>query len=207
MNPQTTSKISYGLFVLTAEQDGRDNGCIVNTVSQVASDPLTIAVSLNKTDLTHDMIAATGKFNACIISEAASFDLFTHFGFQSGRDVDKFADFDGFTRGKNGVAIVTEGTNAYISCTVKSSQDLGSHTLFLASVDDMDVLTDVPSATYTYYHQSIKPKPKPQATTKTVWVCQICGYVYEGEELPDDFVCPLCKHPASDFKKVEQQVG
>ena len=145
----------------------------------------------------------SGKFNISILSERASFDLFKHFGFQSGREVDKFDGYTACKRSENGLYYITEGTNAYISATVEQTIDLGSHTMFIASVDDMEVLASDPSASYAYYQSSIKPKPeKKDAGGKTVWRCTVCGYVYEGDVLPDDFVCPLCKHPASDFEKV-----
>ena len=195
-------RLTYGLFVLTSRLDGRDSGCIINTAGQVTSEPNRISIAVNKANYTHDMLIRSGKFNVSILSESASFVTFQRFGFQSGRTVDKFADYDGCARSANGVLYVTEGTNAFISATVEQTIDLGSHTLFIAAVDDMEVLSDVPSATYAYYQSDIKPKPQKPATSKTVWRCTVCGYVYEGEELPADFTCPLCKHPASDFEKV-----
>ena len=204
MNKAAMYKLSYGLFVVTANRDGKDNGCITNTAIQVTSEPNRISLAVNKSNFTHDMIKDTGVFTVSVISEAASFDLFKHFGFQSGRDVDKFADFNDCKRAENGTMIITKGTNGYISAKVVNTVDLGTHTLFIADVTDMDVLADVPSATYTYYQENIKPKPEAVGKTKygqTVWRCKICGYEYVGEELPDDFICPICKHPASDFEK------
>lgn len=198
-------KLSYGLFVLTSAADGRDSGCIINTAQQVTSEPNRISIAVNKSNFTHDLVKKSGKFNISIISEAAEFELFKHFGFQSGREVDKFAGYADCKRSANGLYYVTAGINSYISATVEQEVDLGSHTLFIASVDDMEVLADTPSATYAYYQSSIKPQPaKDVQTGKTVWRCTVCGYVYEGEELPADFICPLCKHPASDFEKVTQ---
>lgn len=198
-------KLSYGLFVLTSAADGRDSGCIINTAQQVTSEPNRISIAVNKSNFTHDLVKKSGKFNISIISEAAEFELFKHFGFQSGREVDKFAEYTDCKRSANGLYYVTAGINSYISATVEQEVDLGSHTLFIASVDDMEVLADTPSATYAYYQSSIKPQPaKDVQTGKTVWRCTVCGYVYEGEELPADFICPLCKHPASDFEKVTQ---
>lgn len=197
--------LSYGLFVITANRDGRDNGCITNTVSQVTTDPNRILVAINKGNFTHDMIMDTKKFTVSVISEKADFDLFKHFGFQSGRDVDKFVDFSDYKKSRNDTMIITKGTNAYISADVEQCIDLGSHTLFIARVTESDTLTDDKSATYTYYQEHIKPKPEKVGTTndgQTVWRCKICGYEYVGEELPDDFICPVCKHPASDFEKV-----
>ena len=202
MNKKAMYKLSYGLFVLSTRQDERDYGCIINTAGQVTSEPNRISIAVNKANYTHDMLLKSGKFNVSILSEAASFATFQRFGFQSGRTVDKFAGYDGCARSANGILYVTEETNAFISATVEQTIDLGSHTLFIAAVDDMEVLSDAPSATYAYYQSSIKPKPEKPAASKTVWRCTVCGYVYEGEELPADFTCPLCKHPASDFEKV-----
>lgn len=203
MNKKAMYSISYGLFVLTARVGDKDNGCITNTVAQVTSEPNRVSVAVNKGNYTCEMIKETGCFTASIISQTANFSLFKRFGFQSGRDIDKFDGFDAVKRGENGTLIVTEGTNAWISAKVEQMIDLGSHILFIASVTDMDVLSDVPSATYTYYQESIKPKPEAKPEGKTVWRCKICGYEYEGEELPEDFICPICKHPASDFEKVQ----
>lgn len=202
MDKKAMYKLTYGLFVLTSESDGKDSGCIINTAGQVTSEPNRISIAVNKANFTHDLVKTSGKFNLSILSEAAGFDAFKHFGFQSGRQVDKFADYAECKRSENGLYYITAGTNAYISATVEQTIDLGSHTLFIATVDDMEVLSDVPSASYAYYQSEIKPKPEKPAGGKTVWRCKICGYVYEGEELPEDYVCPLCKHPASDFEKV-----
>lgn len=202
MDSKTMYRLTYGLFVLTARDGGRDSGCIINTAGQVTSTPNRISIAVNKDNFTHDLVKASGKFNISILSEEADFDLFRHFGFQSGRTVDKFDGFADCRRSENGLYYVTRGTNGYISATVEQTVDLGSHTLFIASVDDMEVLSPAPSATYAYYQSSIKPKPEKPAQGKTTWRCTICGYVYEGETLPPDFICPLCKHPASDFEKV-----
>lgn len=205
MNNKAMYKLSYGLFVLTATDGDKDNGCITNTAIQAASDPQVITFCVNKGNFTHDMIIKTRKANISVLSEAADFDLFRHFGFQSGRDVDKFAGFTDYKRGTNGVPIITRGTNAYFSLWVTDTVDLGSHTMFIAKIADMDVLSEVPSATYTYYQNEIKPKPQPAtATGKTVWRCTVCGYIYDGDPIPADFICPICKHPASDFEKVSQ---
>ena len=206
MDKETMYKLSYGLFVLTAKEGNRDNGCIINTAIQAASEPNQLSICVNKTNYTHDMIMKTKQFNVSIISQSASFDLFKHFGFQSGKDVDKFETFDKCVRSENGILYVTEGTNAYISVAVNKTEDLGSHTMFIGKITDMEVLSTLPSATYEYYLNSIKPKPQPVDKTKqgkTIWRCKVCGYEYVGEELPEDFICPLCKHPASDFEKIE----
>ena len=198
-------KLTYGLFVLTARQGDKSNGCIINTAIQVASNPDKIAIAVNKANYTHDMVLAAGEFNISVISQTATFDLFKRFGFQSGKDVDKFEGFEGYATGANGIRYVTEGTNAYISVKVTQSVDLGSHTMFVGTITDMEVLDSAASATYAYYFENIKPKPEAVGTTpdgQTVWRCKICGYEYVGEEVPDDFICSICKHGKQDFEKV-----
>lgn len=205
MDKKAMYKLSYGLFVLTARDGEKDNGCIINTAIQAASEPNQLSICVNKANYTHDMIERTGKFTVSVLSEQADFDLFKHFGFQSGRDVDKFTNFTGCARGADGLYYITEGTNAYISVTVDKTVDLGSHTMFIGEITDMAVLSDTPSTTYEYYQNHIKPKPQAVGKTdegQTVWRCRICGYEYVGEEIPDDFICPICKHPASDFEKI-----
>lgn len=197
--------IQYGLFVITTCDGGRDNGCISNTVEQVTSQPNRISMSLNKENYTTGLIQRSGRFTVSIISEEADFELFKHFGFQSGRTVDKFADFTDCRRLSNGTLAITRGTNTYLSVDVEQTIDLGTHILFIGRVTEMEALSDAPSATYNYYQEHIKPKPQAVGQTqegKTIWRCVICGYEYEGEELPEDFICPICKHPASDFEKV-----
>ena len=197
--------IQYGLFVITTKDGDRDNGCISNTVAQVTAQPNRISVALNKSNFTTDLIQKSGRFTASILSEAADFELFKHFGFQSGRTVNKFADFTDCRRVSNGTFAITRGTNAFISADVEQAIDLGTHMLFIGLVTEMETLSDTPSATYNYYQANIKPKPQPAGKTedgKTIWRCSICGYEYVGEELPEDFICPICKHPASDFVKV-----
>ena len=205
MDKKAMYKLTYGLFVLTANENGKDNGCIINTAIQAAGDPNQVSISVSKQNYTHDMIVRTGKFTVSSITEKADFSLFKRFGFQSGKDTDKFQGFDGWMRGINGVTYITESTNAYISVEVEKSVDLGSHTLFIGKVTDMEVLSDDKSVTYEFYQSNIKPKPEHVGTTpkgETVWRCIICGYEYVGEELPEDFICPWCKHPASDFEKI-----
>ena len=203
MNQKTMYNLTYGLFVLTSGFDGKDSGCIINTAGQVTEEPNRISIAVNKGNFTHDLVKKSGKFNISILSQEARFETFQHFGFQSGRNVDKFAGYTDCKRSGNGLYYVTAGANGYISAKVEQEVDLGSHTLFLAAVEDMEVLSDTPSTTYSYYQSHIKPKPEaPKTSGKTVWRCTVCGYIYEGEELPSDFICPLCKHPASDFEKV-----
>lgn len=203
MDKRAMYQLSYGLFVLTSACEGRDSGCIINTGIQVTSEPNRISIAVNQGNFTKELVEKSGKFNLSVLSEAASFETFRHFGFQSGRDVDKFAAYADCERSANGLYYVTAGTNAYISATVEQAVDLGTHMLFIAAVDDMEVLSGDASATYAYYQSQIKPKPAQQSSAgKTAWRCTVCGYIYEGEELPADFTCPLCKHPASDFEKI-----
>ena len=201
-DPKVTRSFSYGLFVLTARDGDKDNGCIINTAIQAASEPLRVSICVNKANYTHDMIVKTGAFNLSFLTEDSKFATYQRFGFQTGREVDKFESFT-FQRSANGITYLTEECNAYLSGKVVQSIDLGSHTMFIAEVMDGKVLSKAPSVTYAYYFAHIKPKPqvKPEAEKKG-WVCLICGYIYEGEELPPDFVCPICKHPASDFQKL-----
>ena len=205
MNQKAMGKLSCGLFVLTAREETCDNGCIINTAIQAASDPNQLSIFVNKANLTHDMIQRTGRFTVSVFSIDAVFDTFQHFGFQSGRDVNKFDGFDGCQRGANGIYYITKGTNAYISVKVDKTEDFGSHTMFAGEITDMEVLSDRTSMTYDYYHNNVKPKPQNAGTAangQTIWRCAICGYEYVGEELPEDFICPLCKHPATDFEKI-----
>lgn len=193
-------KLSYGLFVVTAHEDGKDNGCITNTVVQQTTTPNRISVTINKNNYTHDMIMRTGVFNVSVLSEEAKFDTFKHWGFQSGRNVDKTVGIT-FFRLENGVVYVIDGVNAVICAKTVQTIDLGTHTLFIAEVTDAFTTDNMPSATYSYYQSDIKPAP--QTAKKKGWICTVCGYIYEGETLPQDFVCPICKHPASDFKHSE----
>lgn len=195
------NNISYGLFVVTTKNQVKHNGCITNTVMQVTTTPNVITLAVNKQNYTHDLIKESGVFNVSVISEKASFDLFKHFGFQSGRDVDKFDGFTDCKLSSNGLYYITKGVNTVISAKVIKTEDLGTHTLFIAEVTDSFIIDEAPSATYSYYFANIKPKPQAKVT-KTVWRCNICGYEEECEELFDDFLCPLCKHPKSDFTKV-----
>lgn len=204
MDRKVMYQLSYGLFVLTSAASGRESGCIINTAGQVTSEPNRISIAVNKSNYTHDLVRESGTFNLSILSESAGFDTFKHFGFQSGRETDKFGGYETCRRSANGLYYITAGTNGFLSAKVEQALDLGTHTLFIAGVDDMERLSDLPSATYAYYQSHIKPQPqKPDVPAgKTVWRCRVCGYIYEGEELPEDFICPLCKHPASDFEKV-----
>lgn len=190
-------KLSYGLFVLTARDGEKDNGCIVNTVFQVTDNPFKISVTVNKNNYTHDMIKKTGVFNVSVLTESVSFSVFQHYGFKSGRDTEKI-NSSTMPRSENGVVYLSAFTNAFMSAKVVEETDCGTHTMFIAEVTEAQTLSDERSVTYQYYFDNIKPKPQPQK--KKGFVCQICGYVYEGDELPEDFVCPICKHSADAFK-------
>lgn len=191
--------ISYGLFVLTTN-NGKDNGCIINTVNQVAEKPLTVTIAVNKKNFSNEAIQKTGKFNVSVLTEKTDFSVFKRFGFASGKDTDKFDGFDKVQRSSNGLIYLTEACSMLSAC-VRQTVDLGSHYLYIAEITEAVRLSEEKPCTYSYYLSHIKPQP---ITTdkKTGWVCQICGYVYEGEELPDDFECPLCKHGKDAFKKL-----
>ncbi len=195
-------KLSYGLFVLSAREDGRDNACIINTAAQITDSPRRITITVNKQNLTHDMIASTGLFNLSILSEEADFATFRRFGFVSGREADKFEGLPEL-RSANGLRYLDTGCNAILSGKVIQAVDCGTHTLFTAEVTEARTLSAAPSATYAYYFEHIKPKPQPASEDKKGFVCKICGYVYEGESLPADYICPLCKHGAEDFEPLK----
>ena len=205
MDPNALFKFSYGLFVLTAKDGAKDNGCIINTAAQLTDTPKRITIAVNKANYTHDMILKTGVFNVSVLSEDVGMATFQRFGFQSGRDADKFAGCEGLQRSANGLYYITEGANAVLSGKVIQTVDCGTHTLFIADVTEAKILSKEPSVTYAYYFAHIKPKPLPAAMSdapKKGWICKICGYVYEGEDLPADFICPICKHGVADFEKL-----
>ena len=198
MDNKAMFNLSYGLFILTAKDGEKDNGCIVNTVGQVTSQPNRISLTVNKANYTHDMILKTKEFNVSVLAENSKFETYSHWGFQSGRNTDKLESIS-FKRSANGLVYIADETNAFLSAKVVSTLDLGTHTLFIADVTDGEVLSQVPSATYSFYQNNIKPKPASTEKRKG-FICTVCGYIYEGETLPDDFICPVCKHPASDFR-------
>jgi len=193
-------KLSYGLFVLTVRDGEKDNGCIINTVTQISHDPLRVSIAVNKANLTHDMLLKTRAFNVSVLTESAPFRIFQQFGFHSGKDTDKFAGSGYSERAANGIRYVPEHVSGMISAKVVESFDSGSHTLFVADVTQAFAISNEKSVTYQYYFDHIKPKPQPPKADKKGFVCKICGYVHEGDELPDDFICPLCKHCAKDFE-------
>ena len=193
-------KIGYGLYVVTTKEGEKENGCIVNTVCQLTSSPMRVAVTVNKDNYTHGMIERTGKLNVNCLSTDAPFGIFEWFGFSSGRDKDKMNGMS-VSKSENGLSYLNFFINAFLSLEVESKVDFETHTMFICTVTQSEVLNDKESMTYAYYHANVKPKPQPKE--KKGYVCKICGYVYEGDELPEDFVCPLCKHPASDFEPLK----
>lgn len=195
-------KLTYGLFVLTTTDGEKQNGCIVNTVSMITDSPKRITVFVNNANYSAELLKKTGVFNVSVLTESAPFDIFKQFGFSSGRDTDKFAG-GRYATSENGLYYLPEHTNAVLSAKVIDSYDYGSHTLFVAEVTEAKTLSSEKSVSYEYYLNHIKPKPetKKESAGKK-WVCKICGYVYEGEELPPDYICPICKHPAEDFELI-----
>lgn len=199
MNTNALFQLSYGLYVAASKFDKKMNGCIVNTVMQVTSSPLQIAVAVNKQNLTCEIIQKSKMLSLSVLSETAPFSLFQHFGFQSGRETDKFVDYPFSMTGQE-LPYLKENTTAFVDCRVVNTIDLGTHMLFICSVNDCDVLSGEKAMTYSYYHEFVKPKP--ETSSVKGWRCTVCGYVYEGEELPPDFICPWCKHGIEDFEKI-----
>ena len=194
--------LTYGLFVLSTFDGEKQNGCIINTVNQVASQPDRLFISVNKSNYTAEVLKNTKKANLNVLTESTTFELFKRFGFQSGRNADKFEGFKDYKIAENGINYLTKNSNTVFSLNVVEALDLGSHIGFICTIESSEVLNNEPSVTYAFYQSNIKPKPKKVENQKKGWVCKICGYFYEGEELPPDFVCPLCKHGAGDFEKV-----
>jgi flavorubredoxin/flavin reductase (DIM6/NTAB) family NADH-FMN oxidoreductase RutF len=193
-------KIGYGLYVVTSNDSRRDNGLIVNTVTQVTNSPNRIAVTINKENYSHHIIKQTGKMNINCLTVDAPFSVFEQFGFVSGRNVDKFANCTP-RRSDNGLVVLPRYINSFMSLEVEQYVDLDTHGMFICTVTEAKVISDRETMTYTYYQENVKPRPDTEG--KKGYVCKICGYVYEGEPLPDDFICPLCKHGASDFEKIK----
>ena len=193
-------KIGYGLYVVTSNDGIKDNGLIVNTVTQVTNTPNRIAVTINKENYSHHVIKQTGKMNVNCLTVEAPFAVFEAFGFRSGRNVDKFADCEPL-RSDNGLVFLPRYINSFMSLKVEDYVDLDTHGMFICSVTEARVISDKETMTYSYYHANVKPKPETEG--KRGWVCKICGYIHEEEELPEDFICPLCKHGAADFEPIE----
>ena len=192
-------KISYGLYVVTSHDGKKHNGIIVNTVMQLTDTPNRVGVCINKVNYSHDIIKSTKTMNINCLTESTPFETFKNFGFKSGRDNDKFDGVDFYTS-ENDLAVLKENINAFISLKVTDYVDLDTHGLFICEVTEAEIINDDNAVTYTFYQKNIKPKPE---TKKKGFVCKICGYVYEGETLPEDYICPLCKHGASDFEELK----
>ena len=206
MELQALYHLSCGLYLLATKGGDRDNACITNTAMQVTPvSPIEIVITVSKTNLTHDMLLESRVFQLSAISEAAGFPVFERFGYRSGRDGDKFDGFEGaFRHPVSGcMALTADLASATFACRVSETMDFPTHTLLRATVEDASVLSDDAPCTYAYYQASIKPVPGEKKSEKTVWRCKVCGYEYEGEQLPPDFICPLCKHPASDFERID----
>ncbi len=198
-NMNALFNIGYGLYVVTSNDGKKDNGLIVNTISQVTNTPNRVAVTINKANYSHHIIRQTGVMNVNCLSEEAPFSVFEHYGFQSGRNVDKFAGEE-VLRTANGMVMLSQYVNAILSLKVEQYIDLDTHGMFICAVTEARVVSNVPTMTYTYYQNNVKPKPRTEG--KKGFVCKICGYIYEGDTLPDDFICPLCKHGAADFEPI-----
>jgi len=200
MDKSALFHLEYGLYLLSAKAE-KDNACIINTVMQVTDNPVQICAVVNRTNLTHDMIAASQKFNISVLSQDAAFSLYSDFGYVSGRQKDKFAGRTDIARSENGLYYLTGSTNAYFSAEVKNIVALQTHTLFLGEVTEAVALSDTPSATYRYYQENIKPQTKEVGSSdKKRYICEVCGYIYEGETLPEDYICPVCKHGTDAFR-------
>lgn len=197
-------KISYGLYVVSSNDGKKDNGLIVNTVMQVTDSPVRVAVAINKKNYSHDVIKASGKMNVNCLSTEAPFKVFETFGFKSGRDTDKFRDCNP-PRSENGLVYLPHYINAFFSLKVETYVDLGSHGMFICSVTEAKNISNEASMTYSYYHANVKPKPKPapEKSEKKRYVCTVCGFIYEGDELPEDYECPLCKHGREVFEEIK----
>ena len=193
-------KIGYGLYVVTSNDGKRDNGIIVNSITQLTNSPNRVGVTINKESYSHHVIKQTGIMNVNCLSVDAPFSVFENFGFKSGRNVDKFVGYEPL-RSDNGLAFLEKYINSFISLKVEQYVDLGTHGMFICSVGEARVISDKETMTYTYYLENVKPKPETEG--KKGYVCKICGWVYEGDELPDDIICPICKHPASDFEEIK----
>ncbi len=204
MDSKALLNVSYGLYVLTAKEDNVDNGCIINTVMQITNcEPFHLIVSVCKQNRTHDMIMKSKEFNVSMLTTSAPFKVFEHFGFQSGKNVNKFAECGAAApRSSNGIIYIPKHTNSYFSAKVYKEVDCETHTIFVAEITEAEVLSSEPSLTYTYYHDHVKPKPK---TKKGGYVCKICNFIYEGDELPANYICPLCKHGVVDFEKIQSK--
>ena len=199
LDPKALFKIGYGLYVVTSRDGKKDNGCIVNTVSQLTDTPLRVAVNINKLNYSHDLIKKTGVLNVNCLNNEAPFSVFQDYGFRSGRDCDKFEGKE-VLRSENGLVVLPNYVNAFFSLKVDNYVDLGTHGMFICSVTESKIINNIETMTYNYYQANVKPKPNTEK--KKGYVCKVCGYVHEGD-LPDDFICPLCKHGVADFEEIK----
>ena len=199
LDPKALFKIGYGLYVVTSRDGNKDNGCIVNTVSQLTDTPLRVAVNINKLNYSHDLIKKTGVLNVNCLNNEAPFSVFQDYGFRSGRDCDKFEGKE-VLRSENGLVVLPNYVNAFFSLKVDNYVDLGTHGMFICSVTESKIINNIETMTYNYYQANVKPKPNTEK--KKGYVCKVCGYVHEGD-LPDDFICPLCKHGVADFEEIK----
>ena len=203
MDKKALYNLEYGVFLVSSRSGDRINGCITNTCIQAAAKPVQVAICCINGNYTPELIRESGLFTVSVLDSSAAFETIKRFGMQSGRDVDKFADFD-YALDANGLPYLKSQANAVLSCRVVSSQDLGSHTIFFGEVLEAERLSDKPSLTYAKYQSDVKPRPAPKAETRPIvgWKCKICGYVYEGAALPADYACPLCGHGPEDFEPI-----
>ncbi len=203
MDTKAFNSISYGVFLLSTKHEGKVNACITNTLMQVTSQPMRVAITCINQNYTCELIKKSGVFCVTVLDESCAFETIKHFGFQSGRDVDKF-EFIQLPEDSQGLPYLGWQSCARFGCKVVEQLDLGTHTLFIADVVEAETLGGKKPMTYAYYHEHVKPKPAKPASEKKIrgWRCRICGYVYEGETLPADFSCPLCGHDASDFEPI-----
>lgn len=195
---KSLNNITYGLFVVTTRDGEKHNGAIINTFAQITSNPIRVTITINKDNQTTKIIEKTGMFNVSVLDTTTNFELIKRFGFQSGKDCDKFDGFEDFKSSNNGIRYITQSTNAYFSCAVVGKVDHKTHITYEAEILEEGVLLDSESLTYSYYHKFIKPKQ--ETANKGVFVCKICGYIYDGETIPDDFICPICKHGREAFE-------
>lgn len=210
MDQKALFRLEYGVFMVASKEGERVNGCITNTCIQSSSSPVTVAIACINANYTRELIEKSGYFTVSVLDKSVTFDTIKHFGMQSGRKVDKFATFKDYALDENGIPYLTKQANAVLSCKVISSENLGSHTLFIGQVEDAKLLSDKDSITYAEYRVNVKPsaqaKPDSGNGKKIIgWRCRICKYVYKGAELPADYICPICGHPAEDFEPIYEE--
>lgn len=207
MDMKAFFKLSYGLYIVTSKDNDKESGCVINTMTQVTSEPAQVCVTLNKDNYTTQLIQSSGVYNVSVLLESVSMDTIRQFGFQCGKDINKFEGVD-YATDNNGVKYLTKETAACFSCKVTKTVDVGTHIMFIGEVEDAKVLNDGDVLTYAAYHEKkngTTPKNAPsyvEETTKSGWRCDVCGYIYEGDVLPDDYICPICKVDASHFQKI-----